>query len=51
VLAAVIIMAVIGLVNFGAVKHAWQASRHDGIAAVVTFVATLASRPISTPAS
>ena len=45
VLAAVIIMAVIGLVNFGAVKHAWQANRHDGIAAVVTFVATLAFAP------
>jgi SulP family sulfate permease len=45
VLAAVIIMAVIGLVNFGAVKHAWQANRHDGVAAVVTFVATLAAAP------
>ncbi|MDK9701860.1 MAG: SulP family inorganic anion transporter [Sulfuritalea sp.] len=45
VLAAVIIMAVIGLVNVEAVKHAWQASRHDGIAAVVTFVATLAFAP------
>ena len=45
VLAAVIIMAVIGLVNFEAVKHAWHANRHDGIAAVVTFVATLAFAP------
>ncbi|MBI4990002.1 MAG: STAS domain-containing protein [Rhodocyclales bacterium] len=45
VLAAVIIMAVIGLVNFPAIKHAWQASRHDGIAAVVTFVVTLAAAP------
>jgi SulP family sulfate permease len=45
VLAAIIIMAVIGLVNFKAVKHAWEASRHDGIAAVVTFVATLAFAP------
>jgi SulP family sulfate permease len=45
VLAAIIIMAVIGLVNFQAVKHAWQASRHDGIAAGVTFVATLAFAP------
>lgn len=45
VLAAVIIMAVIGLVNFDAVKHAWQASRHDGVAAIVTFVATLAFAP------
>jgi SulP family sulfate permease len=45
VLAAVIIMAVIGLVNFAAIKHAWQASRHDGIAAIVTFVVTLAAAP------
>ncbi len=45
VLAAVIIMAVTGLINVAAVKHAWQASRHDGIAAVVTFVATLAAAP------
>ncbi|MCC7277038.1 MAG: sodium-independent anion transporter, partial [Chromatiaceae bacterium] len=37
VLAAIIIMAVIGLVNIEAVKHAWEASRHDGIAAIVTF--------------
>ncbi|MBI4756637.1 MAG: SulP family inorganic anion transporter [Betaproteobacteria bacterium] len=45
VLAAIIIMAVIGLVNFEAVKHAWHASRDDGIAAIVTFVATLAFAP------
>ncbi len=45
VLAAVIIMAVIGLINFDAVKHAWQANKHDGLAAVVTFVATLAAAP------
>ena len=45
VLAAVIIMAVVGLVNFEAIRHAWRANRHDGIAAVVTFVATLAFAP------
>jgi SulP family sulfate permease len=45
VLAAVIIMAVIGLVNFRAIRHAWQANHHDGIAAIVTFVATLAFAP------
>ncbi|MFN6961419.1 MAG: SulP family inorganic anion transporter [Rhodocyclaceae bacterium] len=44
-LAAVIIMAVVGLVNFKAIEHAWQASRHDGIAAIVTFIATLAVAP------
>ncbi len=45
VLAAVIIMAVIGLINFKAIRHAWHANRHDGIAAVVTFIATLAAAP------
>ena len=45
VLAAVIIMAVVGLINFKAIKHAWLANKHDGIAAVVTFVATLGFAP------
>jgi SulP family sulfate permease len=45
VLAAVIMMAVIGLVNFKAVAHAWHTHKHDGIAAIVTFVATLAFAP------
>jgi SulP family sulfate permease len=45
VLAAIIIMAVAGLVNVEAVKHAWHASRHDGIAAIVAFIATLAFAP------
>lgn len=45
VLAAVIMMAVIGLVNFRAIRHAWHTHRHDGIAAVVTFVATLGFAP------
>ncbi len=45
VLAAVIMMAVIGLVNFKAIKHAWHTHKHDGIASVVTFFATLAFAP------
>jgi SulP family sulfate permease len=45
VLAAVIMTAVFGLINFKAVKHAWNASRHDGVASVVTFVATLGFAP------
>lgn len=45
VLAAVIMMAVTGLINFKAIKHAWQTHTHDGIAAIVTFVATLALAP------
>ncbi|HRQ48580.1 MAG TPA: sulfate permease [Rhodocyclaceae bacterium] len=44
-LAAVIMMAVLGLINFKAIGHAWQANRHDGVAAVVTFVATLGFAP------
>ncbi|HEY5763750.1 MAG TPA: STAS domain-containing protein, partial [Rhodocyclaceae bacterium] len=43
--AAIIIMAVIGLINFQGIHHAWLASRHDGIAAIVTFVATLGFAP------
>lgn len=45
VLAAVIMMAVMGLVNFKAIKHAWAANKHDGMAALVTFAATLAFAP------
>ena len=45
VLAAVIMMAVFGLINFRAIKHAWQAHAHDGLAAIVTFIATLTFAP------
>lgn len=45
VLAAVIMMAVIGLVNFQSIANAWRASRDDGIAAIVTFLSTLAFAP------
>lgn len=45
VLAAVIMMAVIGLINFKAIIHAWHTHKHDGIASVVTFIATLAFAP------
>ncbi|MDH5572215.1 MAG: SulP family inorganic anion transporter, partial [Gammaproteobacteria bacterium] len=45
VLAAVIMMAVIGLINFRAIKHAYDANKHDGIAAIVTFIATLGFAP------
>lgn len=45
VLASVIMMAVFGLINFSAVKHAWNAHKHDGVAAMVTFVATLGFAP------
>jgi MFS superfamily sulfate permease-like transporter len=44
-LAAVIMMAVIGLINIKPLIHAWQASRDDGIVALVTFVFTLVLAP------
>jgi SulP family sulfate permease len=45
VLAAIIMMAVVSLFNFAGIREAWRAHRHDGAAAVVTFVATLAAAP------
>ncbi len=44
-LAAVIIMAVVGLVKIEPVIHAWRAEKHDGIVAVITFILTLAMAP------
>jgi SulP family sulfate permease len=44
-LAAVIIMAVIELVKIEPIKHAWEAEKHDGIVAIVTFVLTLVLAP------
>jgi SulP family sulfate permease len=38
-------LAVYGLINFKAVKHAWNANKHDGIASMVTFIATLGLAP------
>lgn len=45
VLAAVIMMAVFTLLDFETIKDAWTANRLDGVAAVVTFIATLAFAP------
>jgi MFS superfamily sulfate permease-like transporter len=45
VLAAIIMMAVIGLVNVKGFLHAWQAQKYDGVIAVVSFVCTLAFAP------
>lgn len=45
VLAAIIMVAVTNLLNFKVIAHAWRASRDDGIASVITFVATLAFAP------
>jgi SulP family sulfate permease len=45
VLAAIIMMAVMNLINLQSVRNAWRANRDDGLAAIVTFVATLAFAP------
>ncbi|HHJ17292.1 MAG TPA: STAS domain-containing protein [Gammaproteobacteria bacterium] len=44
-LAAVIMVAVIGLVRIAPIRHAWQAHRHDGFVAIVTFALTLLLAP------
>lgn len=44
-LAAVIIMAVINLIKFKPIVHAWKAQPHDGVVAVITFLLTLAMAP------
>lgn len=45
VLAAVIMMAVIGLLNVSGFIHAWKAQKYDGIISVISFVATLVFAP------
>jgi MFS superfamily sulfate permease-like transporter len=45
VLAAVIMMAVIGLVNVAGFIHAWRAQWYDGAISIITFFATLAFAP------
>lgn len=45
VLAAVIMMAVIGLINVSGFVHAWKAQKYDGIISILAFVATLAFAP------
>jgi len=45
VLAAIIMVAVIGLINVSGFVHAWKAQRHDGIISVITFVSTLLFAP------
>lgn len=45
VLSAIIMMAVVPLVTFRGMRDAWRARTDDGIAAVATFIATLAFAP------
>ena len=44
-LAAIVLMSVVNLVNFAGMRNAWLANRDDGIAAILTLVATLAFAP------
>jgi len=44
-LAAVIIMAVINLIKFAPIAHAWKVEKHDAIVAVTSFVLTLLFAP------
>ncbi len=45
VLAAVIMMAVIGLINVSGFIHAWKAQWYDGLVSIITFFATLITAP------
>jgi len=45
VLAAIIMMAVVGLINFKAFVHAWRAQRYDGIIGLCSFTGTLVFAP------
>jgi SulP family sulfate permease len=45
VLAAIIILAVSSLADYASIRRAWLARRDDGIAAAITFVATLLFAP------
>jgi anti-anti-sigma factor len=45
VLAAIIMMAVMGLVNVSGFIHHWKAERSDGTIAIITFVSTLVLAP------
>lgn len=44
-LAAIVMISVVGLIDFGAFRKAWRANRDDGMAAAITFAATLAFAP------
>ncbi|MBN2059028.1 MAG: SulP family inorganic anion transporter [Deltaproteobacteria bacterium] len=45
VLAAVIMMAVIGLLNISGFVHAWEAQWYDGVISVISFIGTLVFAP------
>ncbi|GDY13238.1 sodium-independent anion transporter [Planctomycetota bacterium] len=45
VLAAVILAAVLSLIDLGALNRAWRVNRHDGLTGWTTFIATLVLAP------
>lgn len=45
VLAAIIMMAVIGLINITGFVHAWEAQWYDGIISIISFICTLIFAP------
>ncbi len=45
VLAAIVMSAVFGLIDFKSLRHAWSVRRSDGVAGLVTFAATLLMAP------
>jgi SulP family sulfate permease len=45
VLAAIIMMAVVGLLNVSGFVHAWRAKWYDGVISVITFLCTLGFAP------
>ena len=45
VLAAIIMLAVVGLINVQGFVHIWQAQKYDGVIAIVSFICTLAFAP------
>jgi SulP family sulfate permease len=44
-LAAVIIVAVVGMIHFQPFKHAWKVNPHDAVVALTVFIGTLAFAP------
>ena len=45
VLAAIVMSAVFGLIDYKSMVHAWKVRRNDGIVGVITFVTTLVMAP------
>jgi len=44
-LATIIIMAILHLINFAPIRHAWKVEKHDGVVGALTFVLTLIFAP------